>query len=136
MPVLSQLLKQRVDQARRRVEEARQSLAKEEAKMKKWEDALNLELGTEVRDTKFNIISLANEITLNLNDARTKAGIVKAALEKARRPITPSELIELVKPAISRSMVYNIVNEMKRTEEIKTDGEGRIELAHLEETVS
>jgi hypothetical protein len=136
MANLAQLLKQRVDQAHHRVEEAREALAKETADLKKWEEALTLELRTGMRDLNLSPSTLSNEVTLSLQDARTKAGIVKAALEKARRPLTPSELIELVKPAISRSMVYNVINQMKDTGELKANEDGRVELVQLEETGS
>src|SRR2546428_6693918 len=102
-------LKSRREAARLRLEVARQNLDAAEANVRKWSDAVELE----EHDANRNEQATEQLRTLTIDSVRRKEDILRAALRTAGRPLRPSEILKMVKPAMSRASVYLLVKQMK-----------------------
>ena len=140
METLAQLLHGRIKEARKRVEDAREVLAAAQSDLKKWEDALTLELRTGMKEMKQqpSSISLASVLRdkpswPGLEDLLTKTGAVRMAFSRTGKPLLPSEVVALLEPKISRSTVYNAISQMKVQGELMALPDGRLELVQKED---
>ena len=117
-------IKARRDEARNRVEEARKELANAEAEASKWDAVLELEFqhsrtsgnGTSGR-------AVERRPLLTLDDVRTKANVLRNVLYGATQPLTRSKIVKRVQPAVSRSAVYYLIDQLRDSGEIaEVDG--------------
>jgi hypothetical protein len=113
-------LKSRREAARQRLEAARRSVAAAEADLRKWSDAVELEQQASGGSrASGNGRATEQLLTLTLDSVRRKGDILRTAMRTAEKPLKPSEILKLVKPALSRSSVYYLVNQMKKSGEIE-----------------
>jgi hypothetical protein len=124
-----QTLMARRETARQRLEEARKIVTAAEAELRKWSDAVELEQRATGKSPASYVDdgATAQLLTLTLDSVRRKGDILRAAMRSAKRPLKPSEILKLVKPALSRSSVYYLVNQMKESGELEESG-GRFKL--------
>lgn len=112
-------LKTRRDAARERLTEARKNVAAAEAEFKKWSDAFDLEQrSTGQNPTDGGGEAIERLKTLTIDSVRRKEDILRTALREAKRPLKPSEILKMVKPALSRSSVYYLVNILRASGEL------------------
>ncbi len=116
-------LKSRREAARERLVAARNSVAAAEAEFKKWSDAVDLEQqSTGQNPTNPDGGAIEKLKTLTIDSVRRKEDILRAALRAAERPLKPSEILKMVKPALSRSSVYYLVNILRASGELEVVG--------------
>lgn len=114
---------------RERIEQARSRLATAESDLKKWEDALQVELRDQANHKPIPKASeFIKPIALTLEEVRTKTDLIRTTIKRIGKPVSSNELIQAVKPAISRSMVYHVVSQLKESGELKALPDGRLEL--------
>lgn len=114
-------LKSRREAARLRVEAA-------EADFRKWSDAVELEERGEYDASEGE--ATQRLATLTLDSVRRKEDILRTALRTAGRPLKPTEILEMVKPAMSRASVYLLANQLKENGEL-VEHEGKFSLVSV-----
>jgi CRP-like cAMP-binding protein len=112
------MLKSRREAARERLADARKSVVAAEAEVKKWSDAVDLELRSTGQSSK-DEDAIEKLKTLTIDSVRRKEDIFRAALRQAKRPLKPAEILKMVKPALSRSSVYTLVNILRASGELE-----------------
>lgn len=64
------------------------------------------------------------DLVFTAEEAKSKEKLVLAALKRARRAVRPREIVELMKPLVSRSMVYKALSDLEAAKKVVTlDGE-------------
>ena len=114
------MLKNRREAARQRLEEARQSVVDAEDVLRKWDDAIRLELhspGSGGASRNGRVAEPA--FTLTLESVRTKRDILRNALRTAPGPLKPIEIFGMVRPVMSRASVYLLLGQMKEDGEVE-----------------
>ncbi len=122
------MLKDRREEARKRMERARQDFAH-------WDAALDIELrrnGTDKVSTASKRLSTPKDETAVREEGarptlvlQTKADVFKQALRAAGKPLKPSEIEPLVKGLVSHAYIYRLVKDLKLSGELEEDETGR-----------
>jgi hypothetical protein len=113
-------LRARREAARKRVADAHQAVASAEAELRKWADAVLLEEKSSAANQGSETGSATEQLmVLTLDSVRRREDILRAAMRTAKKPLRPSEILKLVKPALSRSSVYLLINQMRDSGEVK-----------------
>jgi hypothetical protein len=136
MPEFLKMLTSRRDAAKKRIEAARKELADAEAELVAWSQAVALEerTGLDVTgersgdngDTK-------GPMMLSADNVRTKEDILLSYLKAALQPLKISDIVEMVRPAVSRSSVYRLLETMEKNGTVYLDAEGKYHLNEREE---
>jgi hypothetical protein len=131
---LADMIRQRITTTRHQIEELNTSLAVARLDLKKWEEALAVELkqsggGYEASyESPAGGLNKLQILSESLHEeALGKTAFVRSKILNHEGPIIVPMLIESLKSSISRSTVYNVINEMKGKGEIHQLEDGRIE---------
>jgi hypothetical protein len=107
---------------RKRIEEGRQIVAAAEEDLHKLEEALEVLERIEGQDRSDGKLPLFLP-----GDARMKDEVFRKVLQSADKPLKPAEIIQRVSPQLSRSYVYYLIAELKKTGELHEE-DGKISL--------
>ena len=124
MSDLSALLQLRCQEARARLDSAREAATTAERELCKWQDALELELqqngnGKIVAEKLAEIAEY--KVRLGSNGARTKREIVVNVFRESG-VLRPSELLKKVQPVVSQSYLFYVLDELKNSGHLKKEG--------------
>jgi len=130
---LESLLRGRITEARERIAGHRAAITREERNLKRWEDALALEM-----DWHRGAIDPDDQLpqTLTLSEAKNKEAILERFLGQAEYGLTSAQLVQLVHPAVARSSVFACLKRMKNKGVIVQNQNGVIKLARQDQTAN
>jgi hypothetical protein len=119
------MLRDRCEDASKRIETARQAIAEAEDELGKWKAALELEL----RRAKNGGPDTANLIAIP-EDEHMKHDVFRKVLLAAGKPLKPTEIIQKVAPRLSKSYVYYLISEGTKNGTLK-EKNGKVGLVEL-----
>jgi hypothetical protein len=123
---LAALLRERIKESSERIEFHRDAIAREESNLKRWEDALALEIETQDPDT---VSRQYLPQTITLTEARSKESILKRFLGQTENGLASAQLEKLIRPAVSRAQMFVLLKRMKADGTIVQNESGHYSLA-------
>lgn len=118
-----QTLYARRDAAQRRAADARKKLAEAESEVGKWQAAITIETGEEL------VAEIPLDYPMTVPTVRRKEDVFMDVLEHAGATgIKALEIIDKVKPTLSRSYVYMLIQRLKDEDRLSEDENGRLVL--------